>query len=99
MSRRIIEPRHDDGRLARYFSHFYVLRLGGEDVAIGEAGAVRRRGVQLWTAQVATWVLDHSTGRFICEEFGSVRQTTIQGPFFRLVSKKHFRGVLRLARR
>lgn len=98
MLRRNRQPSPDDPELARYLSHYLVMRLNGDDMAIGEAGDVRKIRPQLWSAQIATWMLDRSSGCFRFDRFESVRYATVRGPTFRLISKKRFHGKLHMSR-
>jgi len=79
-----------------YLTHFYVVCVAGEDVAVGEAGAVRQISPNKWQAQVCAWLISSLSGRLQVYHgvFADVRWRTVEGPEYRLVPKKQFTGRL-----
>jgi hypothetical protein len=86
--------RHQNEKLDKYLTHYYVMKLGKQSIAIGEAGRVRRLGRQKWSAQLGVWQIIKGTHNFHFESFGEVRNDVVKGPIFRLVVKERFRGLV-----
>jgi hypothetical protein len=68
------------------------MKLGGEEIAVGEAGEVQRTSPHEFTAVIGMWGFNPVTKRLDHSHFASVDDLTVPASEYRFVLKAEFTG-------
>jgi hypothetical protein len=77
-----------------YLTHYVTLDIGGQIIAIGEAGEVCQIGPSAWRALVAMWGTNPRTKRTDSAVFARVEERVVSEPGYSLIPKTEYCGSL-----